>query len=116
MHGSTKPRSARSLVSAQCRCGDQLEGRKSEGELLARHLGFRLIAERCRDLYVEADELTLVDEFRRTLVITPTIHVKRIDAVRWHVIGISPAGDEITIAKRPTKAKAEWVVELMLCS
>jgi hypothetical protein len=102
-----------SLASTQCLCGDRLEGRTSEGALLANHLGFRAIFARCRDLYAEANELTLVDDVRWTLVITPTIHIKRVDGARWHVIGISPAGDEITIAKRPTRSKAELVVELI---
>jgi len=83
------------VAKTRCRCGAMLGGRISEAALLAQHLFFPG-AQYCRNLYVEADELTLFDEQSRQLVITPTIHVAQLnDKKPYEVAGVGILGDRL---------------------
>ncbi len=84
----------RPIVRLFCLCGMELEGRMSAGQLLYQHLG---ASGRCRDLYVAAGKIQLTDDPRRILIITPSIHVNRIQSKGWEVVGMGVCGDRFTL-------------------
>ena len=92
-------------------CGLRLirsrSGSQSDEEMLAIHLSM-FSSEKCLIDYVEDDLLTPVGNYAKTLVITPTIHVKRIQHGQWRyfVLGVSPSGEVIQIVSFGVKKEA----------
>jgi len=109
MTTTTKTRS-HPRIDTRCRCGANLTARISAGHILYRHL---VSSPRCRDLYIEAGQLTIVDTETRTLVITPTTHVQCKGSAQWEVVGLGVLGQRIRLGSYRTRTLADHEVAVL---